>query len=204
MDQDIRAKVIFQIPVGGHVLMGGRNVRIMQDLAHLAVAPRPGASPLGLDADHGVVVLHTGHQDFSLIDHGRRHPVFLLARRFSPGIVHALFHLGGKGVEPVFVFLFGDQLEGSALVHDLVHRGPAEFADGLALHDGVYELFSVRRRVHIISGLFHAVHDPGHAFQGVQMGAAAHRGLHRGAGGVHQNKGHLAKMGRFLAQMPPS
>jgi len=204
VDNHIRTEIPLQVAIGRHVLVGGRDVRVVQDLAYLAVTPRPRAASFGLYTDHRIAVLHSGHQDLPVVDHGGRHAVHLFAGRLSPSVVHALADFRRQGVEPSFVFLPGDLLEHSAFLDDLVHRGPAEFADRLAPHNRFDQLPAVRRRVNAVACRLHAVHHPGDTFERIQVRAAAYRSFHRGAGAVQQNKCHFAFRGGFLSQSEPA
>ncbi|OPY50321.1 MAG: hypothetical protein A4E51_01766 [Methanosaeta sp. PtaU1.Bin055] len=51
MHNHIRTKAILDVSVRGQILVGGRHIRIVEDLAYLTVTPRPGAASLGLGTD---------------------------------------------------------------------------------------------------------------------------------------------------------
>ena len=203
MHHHIGVEDVFQIAVGGHVLVRRRHIGVVQDLADLPVATRPCAAAFGLYAHHGIAVFHTSYQNGAFVHHGWRNVVGDFARRLAPGLNHALLHFFGKALPPLLVVGNGNPPQHAALGDDFVHRRPAKFGNGLARHDGVDQLFAIAWWGDAIACRLHAVHDVGQALQGVEMRAATNRCLERGAGVVVQNEGHLALGHRGLAQAYP-
>ena len=80
--------------------MGRRHVRVVEDLADLAVAPGTGTAPFGLNADHGIAVLHARDENPAPVDHGGRDAILLFSWRIAPGLAHAPLRLLGQFVEP--------------------------------------------------------------------------------------------------------
>ena len=164
----------------------------------------PAQPRLGLHADYGVAVLNAGDHDLALIEHGRRNVVLQLTGRIAPGLTDTVLYLRCERIEPFLVVLFGLIGQNAALGHDLLDGSPAELGDGFSVHDGLDQLFACGRSVfQRIALCRHPVHDAGHALDGIQMRAAAYGCLHRGAGIVMQDEGHLSLAYRLLGQIDP-
>ena len=105
VDDDVCPEDLFEVVVGGEVLVGRRNLWVVEDLADLAVASRACATPLRLDADNDVAVIYARDHDFSVEDHGGGNAVLLLSRRLSPGIADLMPRLEGQGLKPPLIVL---------------------------------------------------------------------------------------------------
>ena len=189
----IGAPHLLVIVVGGQILVRWRTERVVEYLAHLSVAPRAVASPLGLYSYGDVAEHHSCDQYLTVQDHA-------LARRLPPGLDHLLAELGFQGIEELHVLLDGHPVDHSAAAVDLLDGGPSEFGYGLPVEDGLDEFLPVRWRVDGVSRFLHPPHDVGHALVSVQMRCAAHVCFHARTGVVVQEEYGLPFGCRFPAQ----
>ncbi|VVB64106.1 Uncharacterised protein [uncultured archaeon] len=141
-----------------------------QNSAHLAVTPGASAASLWLDANDGVTVSNSGNHNFTVVDHGGRHVVFLFAWRHPPGITHFFPGISRQSFEPGLVFIFAYHGQSAAQAHDLLHWGPPELGDRLACHYCIDQLLAVLGSVlYGVARVFHALEDAGHALQRIQV-----------------------------------
>ncbi|OPX75021.1 MAG: hypothetical protein A4E44_01601 [Methanosaeta sp. PtaB.Bin018] len=204
VDEHICTEDLLKIAVGGHVLMRGRHIRVVQDLADLAVAARSCAAAFGLDADYGIAILNARDHDLALVEHGCRDVVLQLAGRIAPGLADAVLYLGRERVKPALILLFGLIGQDSPFGHDLLDWSPAELGDGFSAHDGLDQLFASRRSVfQRIAGLRHPVHDSRDALDCVQVRAAADGRFNRGTWVVVEDEGHTPLGYRLPGQVDP-
>ena len=100
VDDQIGPEDPVEVPVGGEVVVRGRERRVVEDPAGRSIAPGTGTTALRLGADDRVAEPEARDHHPAGVEHRDRQIALRNPRWFTPCLVHPFPGLGGKVVEP--------------------------------------------------------------------------------------------------------